>query len=361
MSGLLATLSWGAFWFELIEYPLYLHRYLFAHGMLIYFVSGFMLTAVPRVLKCAFPSHFEMSFILLASFVHFFSVFIEEKYHLVTAVIVLFGLLLFALRRIRFFVGRHFIVIPIALLSGISSLLLLYIYPLDPFYYSLYKDLYFYGFLLSLILSVGSFLIVKILGRKDKGLNLLQFILILGFYIGLNLKGDISNLYRTLLVYPYFAYVLLYLFEIYKLPQKRTPVSISIYISLLLMSIALAVAVYDFGYTSDLHHLLYLGAFLMITFSIAARVLVAHSEEINAVADFERGKKIYLLVTLMFLFASLTRSTVFVLSGDDVAISVMNHYFYASIFVLVGILSWGYVFIPIILRDFKKDLLGGSS
>jgi uncharacterized protein involved in response to NO len=164
-------LLWGALiWLSQIwgaeTYPVLLHRYLMLNGFSAFFVTGFLMTAVPKFSQTKTADPFEvygyLSVFLLGLLFSFFN---NESYAYLASGLSGVILLSFLLRRIltkKVNPPYSFLFIFVGLLLWIFSSFISSFWPYDS-----YKNIHSEGAMMAIILGVGSRLIPGILGHVE--------------------------------------------------------------------------------------------------------------------------------------------------------------------------------------------------
>ncbi len=349
VSALIGVFLWILFQNRLISfYPRQAHANIMFMSFLWSFITGFLMTAVPKMTS-TFQIHFaELFFVIL-------SVFIQLALNIRNQIEMSVYFFLFQLLVLCVFLARRFLIhkkipfagfyfLPFAILQSIVGVIL-FVYRQED--YSVFYKLSGEAFVLNLILGLGSRLI-PVVSRSPNALmpnisdpknnQLLMFSLALTLNSGFLLEtfrysqlGSFLKLVAVLVMA--FKY-----FGVFKKPTTFSYVSYLLKLGVLLLIASLSLNVYGVNSVA-MFHLVYIGVFVLITLMIGSRVMLAHGQQS---LDYETKSLRLLMVGGFIILASMIRSHAGVdLNGLMMTISV---YLFS-----IGLLVWSHKFVKILL------------
>jgi len=338
-------------------YPIIIHRYLMVNGFLFCFVAGFLMTAVPQFSGAPYVSMEEVLLYLLITILGFFLVLLEIE-NIYSWITIGQSLILLCFLAIR--IKKRTQNPPYVFIFLILGLLLNLFYGLiDAF--SLNLSTNFYLPLTLIILGVGGRLIPGILGhsqivtfQRDKYENknyLYQtipfsvYLMILAIFISLIVpESRQDKIMLFVVLYWGFKFCCLH-----KTPQKKSVLTWGIWLSswILVLSFLLGALASDIGI--HVTHSLFIGTFLIMTILVASRVLRAHG---SGNVDLENSPSLLIFIVSTILGLVGRVSVIFMEEGD------LNHYAYASVLIVFGVIVWSLKFLPeifIIPKNLSRD------
>jgi uncharacterized protein involved in response to NO len=348
--GILGASVWIAFaLIPQMTYPMRLHSQLMMGTFLFAFVSGFLMTAIPKM-TASFPAQpFELVvafFLVLCNAMGAYSG-IAELFYLISAISIL-SLIVFFIRR---FLARtksippFFPFVLVGLTSGMCGAVILALPALLEVangFLLFGKRLYFDGMILFLILGIGSRLIPLISGRKvqeDLSVRviarnlLLCTLLILGFALESAGSVWIGGILKVTVV----GWVAFRGWGILAKAQTKSRLALGLRLSGLMVLGGLVMAVLQPGYAVHWMHLTYIAGFGLMTLTVATRVTLAHG---SYDLSFEAKSKSLLVCGALILIATATR-----VSAPFLGTLYTKHLMYAGIVWILAMAIWGFVFI----------------
>lgn len=325
ISGLLISILGVSVWpiFQLHwlrTYPQDIHSFLMIAGFLFSYVSGFLMTAVPRMSQTKEAGRWEirLGLGLLWSQVIFALIGRTSLNYQLATLQFLFLLV---------FVGRcwfqrnanpppGFVFIPVGLLSGLVGCAVLGFstgsLPLGVWAYA--KVLLFQAFILNLILGLGSRLVpalTRVRGALDvRGLALENKWNYLGWALLLNVSFPIEVFFSPslghLCKFAVIAAIAVQKFKIYRARQTKGALSVGIRIAVHLLALGFLFAAFFPAHEIHFLHLSFIGGFALLTFLISTRVVLAHGGH-DLSLELKNGSLIWFAV----LFAALALLRVF--------------------------------------------------
>lgn len=328
------------------------------------FILGFLMTAVPK-----FSNSFEASFQeILIALVIFSLIAASLEFQNFELNYLFFGVLLLFL---LMFIGRRFLAkakssrpgvalappqfvwIPFAILSGLIGSILMSVSlwgRIGASYAVIGRLLAEQGFVLSIVLGVGSFLGPRLMGSISTGSIKQNLILALLFHVSFWLEGYghylAGNLLRTAVA---FIQLISSQALLFKLPNIRSLFTFSIFLSFWLLALGFLGGIVHPEYRVAVLHVVFLGGVSLLTFTVATMVVLSHSGH-----NQELSKPLWIFkVLLVGLIASLiVRSA---------ANFIPEHFFImlaaSSSIWFMSVISWIFFAWPYLI---KKDLSWNS-
>jgi uncharacterized protein involved in response to NO len=365
LGALLGTLFWVPFGFGLSQnYPGIFHPNLMIGSFLLSFVSGFLMTAVPR-----FTQSFEASFkeivsvfVLLVLGTLFGLLQWQATFHSI-ALLIFLSLVIFVARRLRrrrrvpppFF---PFIGIGLALgVLGALLLLLADFSVVSEVGTQLGRLFFNQGTVLAFVVGVGSQLIPALMGRAalpteatvERGFKTAAVMVVLGlifiFSFIFEAKGQVilGQGVRAILV----TAVALVRWKLWLLPRRKAVHAFLIWLASLSVVLGLWIPIFFPAYTVHGLHLVFISGFGLLTFMVATRVVLSHGGHDLAV---ENKSKVLTTVGILIFIAAVTR--IFAMSAPQ---SYLHHLAFAAIAWILAVLLWAAVFLPKMLRTKSKS------
>lgn len=369
------VLLWPAHHFQLISYypGIVGHPESMIAGFIGSFISGFLMTAIPRFTGAETATVNEN----ITSFILAILLFVSAvAYQFTLFYLILFTqvLYLFFFSKKRFLKRKFnpppsFIFVGFGILSavlGAISFIFADFNLIGSFLIRLGKVLFYKSLVLSMIIGVGSRLIPALTGWaelpkfqietiRDKFTQTKKIIMpvepfwvaqLIGFICAVLLDAFQILTVSGLIFSIVFSSIAIRIFKIHKLPNVKTPFAFSIWISC--HSILWSLWLYTFftKYSVHILHLLFIGGYGLITLLIASRVVNAHGG--YNVARTE-SKKIYYFITALAIIAALTRVLAFFVPRLYV-----THLDYASYTWILCIIVWCIYFFKKIFIENKK-------
>lgn len=356
--GIWGVLLWILFPWSLVQYPGLNHPEIMMGGFFLCFVCGFLMTAAPRFTSSFGPSLWEhiLSGTLIAALFLSLAASSKTPFYIVVNVMFLF-LACYLLRR---FLNRKsnppdaFVFVGFGVLSGLVgsvTLTLGQFVDVPTSLYSFGRILFLQTYILSLVLGVGSRLIPALLGwaplptelkKATKNdllkFTLLAFVFILSYVVEVWLHFVVGQALRAIVI----GVLCLQYWNIHKFPKRRGYQTWGLWIaswSLVLGQIGLTILP---SFRIHLLHVIFTSGLALMTFMIAVRVGLSHGHHEMAL---EKSSKALGLGAFLIFFAGLTR-----LSAGFAPHIYQSHLIYAAYTWILGLLIWGWIFLPKIYR-----------
>lgn len=349
--GLIGVAFWPASLNFRTPYSPMSHGHLMVYGLFLSFVSGFLMTAMPRMLGGRPASIWEVALALAFTGTSSFLALVGRM-TVANILVCLQIALLFAFAGRRYLTAQRrppfgFVFIPVGLAwGGLGATILCLSFggvPIPPLIYSLAKIGMQQGFLLNLILGMGSRLI-PLLTRQVNGpiesvvgKNRDALLIMLGFNATLVVEATHFSPWIYLVRATVMAVAAWRLFGIHRPAIVKTFLGISIRFSVYSLVIGYLLIFFLPENFLPLLHIVFIGGFSCITIMIATRVVLAHGGHST---DLELESSALLLVGLLFLVSAAARA--------------INMIEVAAIFWLVAVLVWSFKF-GRYLRPFQKN------
>lgn len=355
--GIWGVLLWILFPWNLVSYPGLHHPEIMSGGFFLCFVAGFLMTAAPKFTSSFGPEPWEQysSLVIIASL--FASLLPQNKIHFYSVVTALFVFLIsYMFRR---FVGRKsnppdsFLFVGVGLGAGLFGsvvLLLAQAWDISGELISLARTFLLQGYVLCLVMGVGSRLIPALLGwtplpteASKARPRVLLFsslaVLFLGsFVVEVLIHARVGFLIRSLVM----TFIALYFWKIHHKPQRKAFQSWWLWTSAWMMLLGQWATVIVPEFRIHLLHVILVSGLGLMTFMIATRVTLSHG---NHDMQIEKNSKALFLGALLMGFAGLTR-----LSAGFAPHIYQSHLIYAAYTWILGLLIWGWVFLPKMIR-----------
>lgn len=355
--GVWGALLWILFPWNLVSYPGLHHPEIMSGGFFLCFIAGFLMTAAPRFTSSFGPSLWEqgVSIFLIAAL--FASLLPEDKIYFYGVATSLFIFLIIYMFR-RFF-GRKsnppdsFLFVGVGLGTGLFGSVILLLgqkinVPSDLYY--LARTFLLQAYVLCLAMGVGSRLIPALLGWAPLPTELgkaapriglfsgLAILFLVSFIVEVAINFQMGILLRALVM----TFIVFFFWKIHRKPQRRAYQSWFLWSSAWMMLIGQWAMVAFPDFRIHILHVILVSGLGLMTFMIATRVSLSHGKH-NM--ELEKNSKGLFLGALLMAFAGLTR-----LSAGFTPEIYQSHLIYASYTWILGLLLWGWVFLPKIIR-----------
>ncbi|QDK44839.1 hypothetical protein DOM22_06520 [Bdellovibrio sp. ZAP7] len=353
--GIWGVLLWILFPWNLVTYPGLSHPEIMTGGFFLCFVCGFLMTAAPRFTSSFGPTridHWISCFLIALLFVGLST----PKIFFYGVVVLIFVFLISYL--VRRFLNRSsnppdsFVFVGVGLAAGLMGSLILVaaeVFNVPRELYNLGRLFFLQAYILCLVVGVGSRLIPALLGwapmptEQAKTFNPKRYlclaILFLATY-ALEAFGFtvLSQLSRALI----FSFIFLRMWKIYRLPSRTAVQTYWLWISAWLVMLGQwgIVAMPDFRV--HLLHVILVSGLGLMTFMIAVRVGLSHGRHDMTL---EKSSKMLALGAFLMCLAGFTR-----LSAGIAPALYQSHLIYAAYTWILGLLIWGWVFLPKMVR-----------
>lgn len=351
--ALWGVLLWILFPWNLVSYPGLKHPEIMIGGFFLCFASGFLMTAVPKFTASFGPTKTDQKVSLgLIGFL-FLSVAPSNTVYFYLVVNLLFVFLIsFAIRRFkrrRSNPPDSFLFVGFGLGSGLVGsfvLLLSKLISVPVFMYDLGRLLFLQAYILCLVLGVGSRLVPALLGwgpapndfQKVQPRIRLFSLLVLLFLTSYVLEAAnliwLSQSLRSGII----TFIAFRFWQIHQLPKRKGFQSYSLWCSAWFLFLGQWGILFMPTYRIHFLHVLLVSGLGLMTFMIATRVILAHGQHDM---QHENNSKGLLLGAILLALAGLTR-----LSAGLVPQLYQSHLFYASCTWILGLTTWGILFLP---------------
>ena len=348
---------WILFYFHQIAYPVIQHPTTMMGGFLLCFVCGFLMTAAPKFTGSHPMTSFEFSWsLILIALLAIFSVFFIPKYFYLLSGVIFISLIIYFLRR---FLNRSqnppppFVFIGLGLSMGLVGSLGLFFsenFQIPEEWFRLFRLFYLQGYVLSLVVGVGSRLVVALLGHAPMPTEVmkmraghikiflaLMILFLLSYIIEVFYEPILGQVIKNSLV----TFICLRFWKIHRKPASGTRHAWGLLISAWLMLFGLWGSLWT-DYRIHFAHIFYIGGLGLITLLIAVRVVLSHGQH---GLRLESQTWFIPIFSGLVIAAAITR-----LSAGFVPQIYLNHLAYAATVWCVGLILWGVVLLPKIIR-----------
>jgi len=350
--GVWGVLLWILFRLNFVNYPGVVHPQIMMGGFFLCFVCGFLMTAAPKFTASYPPTKIDLwiSTLLLAFL--FTSIFFEKIFifHLVVLALLIF-LGSFFLRR---FLSRTqsppdaFMFVGVGLGSagfGIIMLLLNDLEIVQGRLFDLGRLFFLQGYIIALVLGIGSRLVPALLGRgamptefkTSSSIKLFACLAVL-FVLSYILEVFISTIVGTVLRSIVMSFIIFKFWNIHLLPARKGHQPFWLWVSAWSLLIGQWGSTLFLDYRIHFLHLVFISGLGLMTLMIATRVCLSHG---GHGTDLERRSKAVLVAAILMAAAAVTR-----LSAGFASVIYLSHLVYASYAWIIGLLIWGWVYLP---------------
>lgn len=356
--GLWGVFLWVLFPWGLVTYPGLQHPEIMMGGFFLCFVAGFLMTAAPRFTGTFGPTVSEhrtsgvLIALLLVSAVWYHAIFF---YSVVTA------LFIFLMRYmvIRFSQRKSeppdsFVFLGFGLVTGLAGALVMGLSTLinmPPELRALGRLFFMQTYIMCLVVGVGSRLIPALLGFAPLPTEISVFVtpsrkifvalgfLFVGSYVVESLVDErCGYLFRSGIL----SYILLVLWKIYRLPVRKAAQTFAIWLAAWSILLGHWAIVFFMNYRIHILHVILVSGLALMTLMIAVRVSLSHGKHAMVL---EKNSKALIVGGGLIFLAGFTR-----LSASFAPHIYQSHLLYAAITWVVGLVIWGMVFIPRIIK-----------
>ena len=336
------------------NYPIVAHRFLLLNGFSAFFITGFLMTAVPKFSQTKSANYLEIFSFFIISFVGIFCAFYElEKAAYVSSALQALLILTFLGSRIakrKVNPPYSFVFIFIGLILWLISAAFGVFVESNSF-----KNLQYEGAIVAIILGVGSRLIPGIFGhleivqtqksQNDKQVPYLKTVpihfiaLILIFILSYFLSDEVGSIARFIV----FFTISVFYWKIFLFPKIKTALTWNIWIScwLMLLSFLLKALWIEGGIHAG--HAFFFSGIVLLTLLVATRVLQSHGPHDSKTENY---KTLY-VVTFLILLSGATRVSAILIPG-----SYERHLGYSSIVITIGVLLWAFRYLRFIIKGY---------
>jgi len=361
LMGVIGVMLWPAHVWGSTAYPLLSHAGIMIQCFLTSFVVGFLGTALPRLLDVSkFRLGASIGFagtILTIAILH-----LAGKYKIADCVflalmLVFVGSLIVRARKRKDIPPPGFVLVLFGMLSamlGVSLQILFNIWPdcLPPQYFVLAKRLLQQGFLLLPIMGIGAFLLPRFFGlpsRQNFPESLkpppgwwrrAAFAAVCGLCVLISFCLEAWGLLRAAWLIRAGA-ILVYFYRevpVHQAAFSRGSLAWSLRIALTAIPVGYIAMAWLPAWHVSLIHIVFIGGFTLLTFTVATRVVLGHSGQSD---KFSRPLKSIAIMAGLFLLSMATR-----VSADWMPEIRMSHYAYASLAWAAAALVWSIYILP---------------
>lgn len=354
--GIWGVLLWILFPWNLVSYPGLSHPEIMTGGFFLCFVCGFLMTAAPRFTNSFGPTAFDqwascgligLLFISLAS---------PQKIFFYGVVVAIFIFLIsYMLRR---FLKRKsnppdsFVFVGVGLAAGLIGSVILALSAMTDVPGELYylgRLFFLQAYILCLVVGVGSRLIPALLGwaalptEPAKTFKPLRYLFWAVLFIATYVMEALGLMWWSQLARAVvFSFIFLTMWKIYRLPSRKAVQTWWLWISAWLILLGQWGIVAVLNFRVHLLHVILVSGLGLMTFMIAVRVGLSHGHHDMTL---EKNSKMLCLGAFLMCLAGFTR-----LSAGFAPAIYQSHLIYAAYTWILGLLVWGWVFLPRIVR-----------
>ncbi len=354
--GIWGVLLWILFPHQWSVYPGLFHPEIMMGGFFLCFVCGFLMTAAPRFTESFGPQKWEhiaaqgLIALLLVG-----AVIAEKTFFYVVDLLLFLFLIQFLGRR---FLARKinppdaFVFVGFGLISGLVGngvLLCAEVMDVPGNIFNLGRLFFLQAYILSLVMGVGSRLIPALLGWAPMPLEgrlppklrvfvALAVIFFMTYILEVFYHFQTANVLRAVV----FSVIGFNFWHLHKRPKRKDRQAFWLWGSAWFLVLGQwGVALFP-DYRIHLLHVVFVSGLALMTLMIATRVCLSHGKHDMSL---EKNSKALLFGALLVILAGLTR-----LSAGFAPHIYQSHLVYASYAWILGLLVWGGVFLPKILR-----------
>lgn len=337
-------------------YPGGQHPQIMMGGFLASFVIGFLMTAAPKFTGSFPASKMELMLISLAAIAMcVFGAFGEIVPTYLFNFLAFLLLFLFLIR--RFLARRNDPPAPfVFVLLGVASVMVASFYLVmyhqwkwDPSVASRLAELFYrQGYVLALVMGIGSRLVPALLGWMPSPLEggvlfkVAPFVLLMGLTV-LSYVFEALGFYHwgAVLRLVLFAWLSLKIWRIYRLPKNRTYQAWLLWFSAWMVLVGFVGQLYQ-PYRVHFLHLLYIGGFGLMTMMVAVRVILSHGG--HGLQLESKSRALWWIGGFVLVSALLRLAAAF---WSDIHWDLIAG---AGIVWCVACLVWAFVFLPRLLK-----------
>jgi uncharacterized protein involved in response to NO len=344
LTAILGVLLWVAFQSSWVSFfPRQAHGHLMFFGFLWAFISGFLMTAIPKMTQTPLANMLEIFAVVFCVLLQW----VLNLRNMDSASVGLFSLQVFVL---IIFVGRRFVAsrrvpfegfvfVPFAMICGLSGTLAYFLASRfsSAFLFLLSGE----AVLLNLICGLGSRLIPVLSrtpgalmpdaeGRRTRfiGMGIAAVCLNFTFFLEVYGAARAAYLLRAIFV----SFIAIRYFKVFVKPMARTFIGWGLKGAIFCLILGYGLlAVFPEGSSLPYMHLVYIGGFSLVTLMVATRVTLAHG---GYSLDWELKSKLTLFVIATLIVAAAIRGFVV---GSDLSTSGLS---WAALLFALGIGTW---------------------
>lgn len=342
ISACLGVSLWFAYQAHLIDfYPRSAHANLMFFGFLVSFITGFLMTAVPKMTNTALAGGVE---IFLPTFMVLLQWYFNLRNQTNFSVFLYLGQVLFLV----VFIGRRYLIskqIPFEGFVFLPFAFLISLIALFSFVSGVNQDIalvYKYSgeaFLLNLICGLGSRLVPvlsrfkmainpDVAGQKNKLFKQLLFAIglnlsFLADFLGFQVAGYLMRI-------AFLIFFSIFQFRIFEIPTQKTLLVWGFRASVFSLMLSYFLILFNLSYSIPSLHFIYIGGFSLMALMVGTRVSLVHG---GRSLELEQTSKSIIVVILAIMAASILRY----FAGADAFGSALTM---AGIFFLIALLVW---------------------
>lgn len=356
--GIWGVLLWILFPWNLVSYPGLHHPEIMTGGFLLCFVCGFLMTAAPRFTTTFGPTPVEEKISIALILGLFLSLLPANKIYFYGVVTLLYMFLLEYL--VRRFLQRKtnppdsFLFVGVGVGVGLFSSVVLFsaqFLDIPSEMNSLVRLLFMQGYILCLVMGVGSRLIPALLGwsslpnqpgaivKPQRHLFSVLAVLFIGSYV---LEIYSSMLAAQCLRAGVMSAIVFCFWKVHKFPARRTFQAWWLWASAWFMILGQWGTVIFPNMRIHLLHVILVSGLALMTLMIAVRVSLSHG---GHDMQPEKNSKALWLGGFLIACSGITRW-----SAGLAPQIYQSHLLYAAVAWIAGLAIWGYCFLPKIIR-----------
>lgn len=354
--GLWGVLLWLLFPWGWSAYPGLQHPEIMTGGFFLCFVAGFLMTAAPRFTSTHGPTRTEHTVsgaLIVLLFIT--GVFFVKSYFYAAVCGVFVFLIRYVFVRFRLRKGNppdSFVFLGFGLLAGLlsSATLIASDFVSVPVELRAVARIFFMQtYVMCMVVGVGSRLVPALMGFAPLPVgSIASFIVLAVIFVGSYIVEVLFNdwlgvLIRALIL----AYIFLFIWKIYRPPARKAAQTYGLWVSAWSILLGQIATVVFFDYRIHILHVILICGLALMTLMIAVRVSLSHGKHDMSL---EKKSRALIIGGVLIFFAGLTR-----LSAGFTPAIYQSHLEYAAVTWILGMLVWGTIFIPRILRVRRED------
>lgn len=357
--GLWGVFLWVLFPWGLVTYPGLSHPEIMMGGFFLCFVAGFLMTAAPKFTNTFGPSTFDhLTSGVLIGLLIFAAAWYQPVFFYAVVTAVFIFLIRYMLVR---FINRKsnppdsFVFLGFGLISGLLGALGMLASHVAEIPFELRnfaRALFLNAYIMCLVVGVGSRLIPALLGfaplptektifsSPRKSLFIVLGALFIASYaleVFANERG--GYLLRSLVL----TYIFIVLWQIHRLPARKAAQTFGLWASGWFVLLGHWTVVFFVNYRIHILHVILVSGLALMTLMIAIRVGLSHGKHDMSL---EKNSKALIVGGGLVALAGLTR-----LSAGFTPAIYQSHLLYAAITWMLGLIIWGIIFLPRIMRQ----------
>ncbi|MEZ0392154.1 MAG: NnrS family protein [Pseudobdellovibrionaceae bacterium] len=345
----LGLVPWLSLLTENASYPAQFHQVVMINGFMLSFVSGFLLTAIPRFTKTGYAQLWEVLLVLLFLLLAVgFSFQSSLAWHFLFAGFVQASIFVFAGR--RFFKRQadppiSFMFVGLGLGLWLFTNFYFFFTSLGvwaPWAAQSWQSVFTHGAILSLVLGIGSRLFPALLGWQEvlpaqqQGSRQKYFFLVLTVLFLLSYFVSFPENANLMIRAAIVTFLFVRYWKILKLPKVRNWFNWNLWLAGWCILLSQFVFWFEDGRAVHFLHFLFVGGFTWMTLLISLHVEMAHRPK----PDFGlKQSQFFLLLAVIMVAATLTRVTA--IFWQQI---YLRHLAYAAVTLLMALCLWLRIF-----------------